>query len=65
MPNWLIYVMRGVENAKELKFNDDDFHCPTVLEIEAGDVEGKKTEMLTLSKQKKSNALTEILEEVI
>jgi ubiquinone/menaquinone biosynthesis C-methylase UbiE len=32
----------GVENAKELKFNDDDFHCPTCKrDFEAGDVEGK------------------------
>jgi hypothetical protein len=32
----------GVENAKELKFNDDDFHCPTCKRDFAGDVEGKK-----------------------
>jgi DNA repair exonuclease SbcCD ATPase subunit len=51
----------GVENAKELKFNDDDFHCPTCKrDFEAGDVEGKKAEMLTSFKTKKSNALTEI-----
>lgn len=49
------------ENARELTFNDDDFHCPTCKrEFESGDVEGKKTEMLTSFKIKKSDALAEI-----
>lgn len=51
----------GVENAKELTFNDNDFHCPTCKrEFEAGDVEGKKTEMLTSFKTKKAEALAGI-----
>jgi len=51
----------AVENAKELTFNDDDFHCPTCKrEFESGDVEGKKAEMLTSFKTKKQNALSEI-----
>ena len=49
------------ENAIEITFNDDDFHCPTCKrEFEAGDVEGKKTEMLTSFKTKKSNVLADI-----
>ena len=49
------------ENAKELKFGDEDFHCPTCKrEFEAGDVEGKKTEMLTNFKTKKSESLAAI-----
>lgn len=49
------------ENAKELTFNDDDFHCPTCKrEFEAGDVEGKKTEMLTGFKSEKAKALKAI-----
>lgn len=51
----------GFENAKELTFNDDDFHCPTCKrDFEAGDVEGKKTEMLTNFKTGKANKLAEI-----
>lgn len=51
----------GVENAKELTFNDDDFHCPTCKrDFEAGDVDSKKTEMLTNFKTGKSNKLAEI-----
>jgi hypothetical protein len=57
MPNWLIYVMRGVENAKELKFNDDDFHCPTCKRDFEADVEGKKGNAYFLLKQKKSKML--------
>lgn len=50
-----------VENAKELTFNDNDFHCPTCKrDFEAGDVEGKKAEMLTNFKTKKQNTLAEI-----
>lgn len=49
------------ENAKELTFGDNDFHCPTCKrEFEAGDVEGKKAEMLTNFKTKKQNALVDI-----
>jgi len=51
----------GVENAKELTFNDDDFHCPTCKrDFEAGDVDSKKTEMLTNFKTGKSNKLAKI-----
>ena len=49
------------ENARELTFNDNDFHCPTCKrEFESGDVEGKKTEMLTSFKTKKAEALAGI-----
>lgn len=49
------------ENAKELSFNDDDFHCPTCKrEFESGDVEGKKTEMLNAFKTRKAEKLKEI-----
>jgi len=51
----------GVENAKELTFNDDDFHCPTCKrDFEAGDIDSKKSEMLTNFKTGKSNKLAEI-----
>jgi exonuclease SbcC len=51
----------AAENAKELKFGDEDFHCPTCKrEFEAGDVEGKKTEMLTNFRIKKAEALAAI-----
>lgn len=49
------------ENARELTFNDNDFHCPTCKrEFESGDVEGKKIEMLTSFKTKKAEALAGI-----
>jgi exonuclease SbcC len=49
------------ENAKELAFGDNDFHCPTCKrEFEAGDVEGKKAEMLAAFKANKSKKLNEI-----
>ena len=49
------------ENARELTFNDNDFHCPTCKrEFESGDVEGKKTKILTSFKTKKSNVLADI-----
>ena len=49
------------ENAKELTFKDDDFHCPTCKrEFESGDVEGKKTEMLNTFKKRKAEKLDEI-----
>jgi len=51
----------AVENAKELTFGDNDFHCPTCKrEFEAGDVEGKKAEMLTNFKTKKAENLAAI-----
>ncbi len=49
------------ENAKELTFNDNDFHCPTCKrEFEAGDIDGKKAEMLANFKTKKNNVLADI-----
>lgn len=49
------------ENAKELNFTDNDFHCPTCKrEFEAGDVESKKTEMLATFKANKIAKLNEI-----
>jgi hypothetical protein len=51
----------GIENAKELTFNDNDFHCPTCKrDFEAGDVKGKKTEMLSNFKTAKASSLAEI-----
>jgi DNA repair exonuclease SbcCD ATPase subunit len=52
------------ENAKELTFGDNDFHCPTCKrEFEAGDVEGKKAEMLATFKTNKIKKLSEISEQ--
>lgn len=52
------------ENAKELTFNDDDFHCPTCRrEFESGDVETKKAEMLQIFKDKKAGTLNRITQE--
>ena len=51
----------AIENAKELTFDDDDFHCPTCKrEFESGDVEGKKTEMLATFRTKKAEVLADI-----
>jgi len=51
----------GVENAKELTFNENDFHCPTCKrDFETGDVESKKAEMLNNFKTEKANNLAEI-----
>lgn len=51
----------GVENAKELTFNDIDFHCPTCKrDFESGDVDSKKAEMLINFKTEKANNLAEI-----
>ena len=51
----------ATENAKELTFNENDFHCPTCKrEFESGDVEGKKTEMIDSFKTLKSSKLAEI-----
>jgi exonuclease SbcC len=50
-----------VENAKELTFNDNDFHCPTCKrDFESGDVDSKKAEMLLNFKTEKANNLAEI-----
>ena len=52
------------ENAKELTFADNDFHCPTCKrEFEAGDVQGKKAEMLATFKANKIKKLNEISEQ--
>lgn len=51
----------AIENAKELTFNDNDFHCPTCKRaFESGDVETKKTEALANFKANKTKALNEI-----
>lgn len=50
-----------VENAKELTFNDNDFHCPTCKrDFESGDVSSKKFEMIANFKTAKSNSLADI-----
>lgn len=49
------------ENAKQLTFNDNDFHCPTCKrEFESGDVESKKAELLKTFSTNKQNALVDI-----
>lgn len=49
------------ENAKELTFNDNDFHCPTCKrEFESGDVESKKAELLKTFSDNKQNSLVDI-----
>jgi exonuclease SbcC len=49
------------ENAKEITFNDNDFHCPTCKrEFEAGDVDAKKAEAIQNFKNKKAETLNEI-----
>ena len=49
------------ENAKEITFNDNDFHCPTCKrEFESGDVEVKKSEAIENFKKKKSETLSDI-----
>ena len=51
----------NVENAKELTFDDNDFHCPTCKrEFEAGNVEEKKSQMLLEFKKTNSKALSDI-----
>ena len=51
----------GYENAKELVFDDNSFHCPTCKrEFESGDVEAKKAQMLTDFKIAKNQTLTSI-----
>jgi DNA repair exonuclease SbcCD ATPase subunit len=49
------------ESAKELTFNDNDFHCPTCKrEFESGNVEAKKAELLTNFKNDKARKLADI-----
>lgn len=49
------------ENAKELTFGDNDFHCPTCKrEFEEGDVDAKKAEMLESFKTAKFQKLQKI-----
>ena len=51
----------ATENAKEITFNDDDFHCPTCKrEFESGDVDGKKEEMKISFNSRKEIALSDI-----
>ena len=51
----------AAENAKELTFNDNDFHCPTCKrEFEAGDLESKKTLLVENFKNNKNYRLSEI-----
>ncbi|MEC4049773.1 AAA family ATPase [Flavobacterium sp. SUN046] len=49
------------ENAKELVFDDNDFHCPTCKrEFESGDVDAKKDQMFADFKSTKNQTLTSI-----
>ena len=49
------------ENAKELVFDDNSFHCPTCKrEFESGDVDAKKAQMLADFKATKANNLASI-----
>jgi len=49
------------ENAKELSFGDNDFHCPTCKrDFEAGDVEAKKDELINTFKLEKNTKLISI-----
>lgn len=51
----------NVENAKQITFNDNDFHCPTCKrEFESGNVEAKKTELTNSFNQSKQTKLAEI-----
>lgn len=48
-------------SAKELTFNDNDFHCPTCKrEFESGDLESKKTLLLENFKNDKNFKISEI-----
>lgn len=48
-------------SAKELTFNDNDFHCPTCKrDFESGDVETKKVELLSNWKTDKTKKLSDI-----
>jgi len=52
------------ENAKQLTFNDEDFHCPTCKrEFESGDVDAKKAEMLEQFNSNKAAKLKQITSE--
>lgn len=49
------------ENATELTFNDNDFHCPTCKrEFESGDLESKKILLIENFKNAKNQRLSEI-----
>lgn len=49
------------ENAKEISFNDNDFHCPTCKrEFESGDVESKKVELTKSFNDSKQKLLSDI-----
>lgn len=51
----------ALENAKELKFDDHAFNCPTCnRDFEAGDIESKKEEITTKFKTAKTYDLSEI-----
>jgi hypothetical protein len=51
----------ALENAKELKFDDHAFNCPTCSrDFEPGDIESKKEEMITKFKAAKTYVLSEI-----
>jgi DNA repair exonuclease SbcCD ATPase subunit len=51
----------NVENAKQITFNDNDFHCPTCKrEFESGNVDAKKTELTNSFNQSKQKKLAEI-----
>lgn len=51
----------GVENAKELTFNDGDCQCPTCKQdLPVGDVEAKKVEALATFKTNKNRLLNAI-----
>ena len=51
----------NLENAKEISFDENAFHCPTCKrDFEAGDVDAKKLEMTTNFKKAKTDRLNEI-----
>lgn len=51
----------NTENAKEITFNDNHFHCPTCKrEFESGDVENKKVELTKSFNNSKQIKLSEI-----
>lgn len=51
----------NTENAKQISFNDNDFHCPTCKrEFESGDVEIKKVELTDAYNKSKQTRLSEI-----
>lgn len=51
----------NTENAKQISFNDSDFHCPTCKrEFESGDAESKKVELTDSFNKSKQTRLSEI-----